>query len=96
MPSNMRKYASAELGQEGSIAITGTSAVTANANSYFFAINWTTSAVVTHQSNFTGANNPGLALITAGFTAGSWVYGQFTSITLSEGAGIGYLAEEDE
>jgi len=89
----MRNFASAELGQEGAIDITGTSAVTASANGYFAAINFTADTVVCAQSNFTGANNPHLPSHTAGFSAGAAVYGKFTSITLTSGAAIGYLAE---
>ena len=89
----MREYKNAELGLLGGRAITGTSAITANAAGYFYAIQFVTSAIVTSQADKTGANNPRLAAITAGFTAGTVVFGQYSSITLSQGSAIGYFGD---
>jgi len=89
----MKDYANAELGLLGGRAITGTSAITANAAGYFYKIHFITSSVVTNQAGVSGTTNPMLAALTAGITAGTIVYGQYTSITLSSGQAIGYFGD---
>lgn len=85
----------AEFGQYGGKAITGTAAVTATASQFFYKIHFVTSAIVTAQTNYTtGGANPLLYAITAGFTAGTIVFGKFNSITLSQGNAIGYYGND--
>lgn len=90
------QYKDAELGQCGGREITTTSSTTANANSYFYAIQFITTAIVTAQSNYASTPNPNLKSITSGFTAGTIVFGRFSAITLKEAgaAAIGYFAAE--
>jgi hypothetical protein len=84
----------AEFGQYGGKAITGTAAVTATTSQYFYKIHFVTSAIVTTQADHTESEaNPVLSAITAGFTAGTIVYGKFNSITLSQGNAIAYYSE---
>ena len=89
----MKDFALAGYGQKGGRSIVGTTSVTANANGFFYALQFITSAIVTGQVNLAGSDNPGLAAITSGFTAGTVVYGKYTSIKLgtANSAAIGYF-----
>lgn len=80
------------LGQVGSKAITGTDAVTPATGYYFFAIQFTSDAVVAAQGNVTGAVNVTMSSLSAGIPAGTIVFGKFNSITLTSGQAIGYYA----
>jgi hypothetical protein len=84
----------AGYGQYGGRVIKTTSATTANASGYFYAVQFTGTAVVTTQVDYDTTPNPWLAELTAGFTAGTIVYGKFKSITLTSGTAIGYYATE--
>lgn len=75
-------------GMTGSKAITGTAEVDPPAGYYFCAILATAAMVVASQGNVAGATNAVLGPIPVGTT----VYGKFSSITLTSGTGIGYLA----
>jgi len=90
------QYKDAELGQCGGREITTTSSTTANANSFFYAIQFITTAKVTAQTNYSSTINPNLPSFTSGFTAGTIVFGRYTAITLAEAgaAAIGYFAAE--
>ena len=90
----MKDYADLGFGQNGG-AVIGSAAVTANANGYFFAIQFITSAIVSSNSIKAGSESPSLASITSGFTAGTIVFGRYTSITLKETAAkaIGYYGD---
>ena len=77
----MKDYADLGFGQNGG-AVIGSAAVTANANGYFFAIQFITSAIVSSNNIKAGADSPSLASCTSGFTAGTVVYGQYTGIKL--------------
>ena len=91
----MKDFALVQLGQKGGRTIVGTSAVTANASGYFFAIQFITSAIVTGQVMKSGVDSPSLSSCTSGFTAGTVVYGQYTTITLNTAAAtaIGYFGD---
>jgi hypothetical protein len=80
------------VGALGSVAITGTSAVVAPTGFYFFCLNFTQDSVVGARVDLAGATNANLTLFTTGFTGGFPVYGKWTSITLTSGSAIGYLA----
>jgi len=78
------------VGAIGSKAITGTSAVTPPTGYYFFAIDFMADSVVTSQIDLTGATNAVLSSLTT--IPAKPVYGKWTSITLTSGEAIGYLA----
>jgi len=78
------------VGAIGSKAITGTSAVTPPAGYYFFAIDFMANAVVTSQIDVTDAINADLSTLAT--IPAKPVYGKWTSITLTSGEAIGYLA----
>lgn len=89
----MKEYKNAELGLLGGRVI-GTAATTANASGYFYALQFATSAIVSAQKPKEGApEQPNLTSITQGFTAGTKIFGQYTSITLSQGKAIGYFGD---
>jgi len=91
----MKDFALVGLGQKGGAAIVGTSAVTANAGGYFYAIQFITSAIVSANVMKAGSDSPSLASCTSGFSAGTVVYGQYTSIKLNTAAAtaIGYYGD---
>ena len=91
----MKDYAAIGFGQIGGRAIVGTSTVTANANGYFYAIQFITSAIVSSNNIKAGADSPSLASCTSGFTAGTVVYGQYTGIKLdtATSTAIGYFGD---
>jgi hypothetical protein len=91
----MKDFVLVGLGQKGGAAIVGTSSVTANANGYFYAIQFITSAIVSSNTIKAGSNSPSLASITAGFSAGTIVYGQYEAIKLSvaTASAIGYYGD---
>lgn len=79
------------IGAAGSKEITGTSAVTPPAGYYFFAIQPIEDIDVAAAVSLTDAVNANItafALIPSGVT----VYGKWSSITLTSGSAIGYLA----
>jgi hypothetical protein len=78
------------VGARGSVAITGTSAVTAPTDTYFYCIDFMSDSVVAAQGNVTGATNATLS--TLGTIPAKPVYGKFTSITLTSGTAIGYIS----
>lgn len=78
------------VGEFGSKAITGTSAVTPPAGYYFFCIVPSSDIVVSAYAN---SQDEGADLTAiASHPTGVPIYGKFTSITLTSGDGIGYLA----
>lgn len=79
-------------GVTGSKAITGTSAVTPPEGYYFFKIQTMAATVVAAQVDVTDAVNVDLTSITS-IPVGSEVYGKWSSITLTSGEAIGYLAK---
>lgn len=91
----MKDFALVGLGQKGGRAIVGTTAVTANAAGYFYAIQFITSAIVSTNVMKAGVDSPALASCTSGFTAGTVVYGQYTSIKLdtASATAIGYFGD---
>ena len=78
------------VGGSGSKAITGTSAVTPPSGFYFFAIQVLSDAVVSAQTD--GITNQADLSAYTSIGAGSIVYGNWSSITLTSGEAIGYLA----
>jgi hypothetical protein len=80
------------IGAVGSKEITGTSAVTPPTGYYFFCIQFVGDSVVSARVDVTGAVNANLTSFTSGFSDGSAVYGKWSSITLSSGSAMGYLA----
>lgn len=80
------------LGQYGSKEITGTSAVTPPTGYYFVAIQMVADTVVSAQTDY-GTTNADLTAYTT-LTDGQIVYGKWTSITLTSGEAIGYLASK--
>lgn len=91
----MKDFAEIQIGQKGSRDIIGTSVVTANANGYFYAIQFITSAIVSASVLKTGFTGSTLTSHTSGFTAGTVVYGQWSSIKLNTAAAtaIGYFGD---
>lgn len=80
----------ASMGLVGSKAITGTSAVTPPTGYYFICIVPSSDMVV---SAYTNSQDEGADLTAiASHPTGVPIYGKFTSITLTSGDGIGYLA----
>ena len=82
-----------DMGAEGSKAITGTSAVTPPTGFYFFKISFTSDTVVSAYTD-SNTNNADLTSIT-GFPKGLSIYGKISSITLTSGDAIGYLARSE-
>lgn len=74
------------LGNKGSSAITGTTAVTGS----FTALQAIDDTVVAAQTDATGATNADLTAFTT-IPAGAILFGRWTSITLTSGEMIGYL-----
>jgi hypothetical protein len=79
------------IGATGSKSITGAAAVTPPAGYYFFAIQIIADTVVAAQGNVTGATNADLTDFTS-IPAGTTIFGKFSSVTLTSGEAIGYLA----
>ena len=84
------------VGARGGQAITGTSIVNAPTGSYFYCIHFNVDSVVSAQGNATDsmgsvAVNATLSALGV-FPAGYAVYGKFSSITLTSGSAIGYIA----
>lgn len=77
------------VGASGSVAITGTGAVTPSAGMHFYCIQFIEDSVVASDIDLAGATNANLSLFT--FPAGAAVYGKWTSITLTSGKAIGYM-----
>jgi len=69
----------------------GTAEVSVPTTNYFSAIQTLADAVVSAQENVTGATNPTLSVFTK-LPAGSTVYGKFSSIKLTSGEAIAYIA----
>lgn len=95
MTSSLQQSGSVALvnsvGAAGSKEITGTSAVTPPTGYYFFAfqpIEDIDVAAVVSLTDAVNANLVSFTLIPSGVT----VYGKWTSITLTSGSAIGYLA----
>ena len=80
------------IGAVGSKEITGLSAVPAPTGYYYFCIQFVADGVVSARTDVTNAVNANLTSFTGGFLAGSAIYGKWSSITLSQGSAIGYLA----
>lgn len=78
------------VGATGSKSITGLTAVTPPTGYYFFAIEFLTDGVVTAQTDVENSINADLTDFTS---ISGVVYGKWTSITLSSGEAIGYLAK---
>jgi len=81
------------IGAFGGKVITGTSAITPATGYYFYAIQVTSDIIVSTQGNVSGSTNPVLSSLTGGISAGTVIYGKFTSMTLSSGEAIGYYAK---
>lgn len=79
------------VGALGSNEITGVGAVTPTTGFYFFAIQIIADTVVAAQVDVTNATNADLTALTS-IPAGTVVYGKWSSITLTSGEAIGYLA----
>lgn len=77
------------VGASGSVAITGTGAVTPPTGFYFYCVDFMSDSVVSAQGNLTGATNATLS--TLGTIPAKPVYGKWTSITLTSGSAIGYI-----
>lgn len=81
-----------DIGLYGSKEIVGIAKVSAETGNYFFAIQVISDIVVSAQENEGSFNNMNLSLLTGGISAGTVIYGKFSSITLSSGQAIGYYA----
>jgi hypothetical protein len=79
------------VGAAGSVAITGTGAVTPPSGYYIFAIQPITDTVVASQVNVSGATNATLSALST-IATGLTVYGKWSSITLTSGSAIGYIS----
>lgn len=79
------------VGAVGSKEITGTSAVTPPAGYYFFAIQFIDDSNVSARVDLTDSINANITTFTT-LAGGTTVYGKWTSITLTSGSAIGYLA----
>lgn len=78
-----------QFGAEGSVAITGTLAVTPPAGYKFYIVDFTEDSVVAAQTATTGATVADLTTIPT--IPAKTVMTSLTSITLTSGAGIGYI-----
>lgn len=81
-----------DLGKDGSKEITGTSAVTPPTGYYFYKIVPSSATVVAAYVD-EQTNAADLTAITS-HPVGVPIYGRITSITLTSGDAIGYLAKE--
>lgn len=77
------------VGASGSVAITGTNAVTPSSGMYFYAIQFVEDTVIASDIDLSGATNASFTGFT--FPAGMVVYGKWTSVTLTSGRAIGYM-----
>ena len=79
------------LGDNGSKEITGTNAVTPTEGNTFTAVNFIIDSTVSAYTDVAGYTSGDLTAITY-YPAGAWVYGKWSSITLSDGEGMGYYS----
>ena len=79
------------IGGNGGVAIVGTSATASGTGKVFYAISALTETVVAAATTNTGFTSPGITTLAA-LPAGSIVYGQWTSITLTSGECVCYYA----
>jgi hypothetical protein len=88
-PTELSDIAGLAAGEYGSKAITGTGAVTPATGYYFAALHAMADTVVAAQGNLDDAVNATLSSITS-IPAGSILFGQWNSITLTSGQMIAY------
>ena len=80
------------MGNLGSAKIS-TVAVTATAPKIFTALQFITDSVVALSTSAVGYTNADLTSYTV-ITAGTWLYGGWSAITLTSGEGIAYYGEK--
>ncbi len=80
------------IGRVGRIILTGQTELTPPAGYYIFCIIPSSDMVISSYDNRPGYVEEGDLTDITSFLTGMPIYGEFTSLTLSEGDGIGYLA----
>ena len=77
------------MGNRGSKAITGTSAVLPTTGKLYTAIYFIVDSSVTAYTDATGNTSGDMTAVTY-FPAGTWLFGKWSSVTLGDGEAWGY------